>query len=220
MVHLCGGVRSRPPRPIDFINPTMCQGHSNRGSCMEGGSRDVCALSTFKHPTASTKHNTIASAACFESFVSPHTWLMLSTRLGSSMAPPPEHNRYICTVLACLSRSCTPMQIALTRLQLHHLARSQDRAFLGTYGCLRSAPLAAYYTAASAPISTNLLNPPKHWRGLLPYRLSSGSLFSPDGAPCASESGFWPSKFWLQPTGPRTCTRFNHHADHFPCICR
>ena len=45
-----------------------------------------------------------------KSFVSPHTWLMLSTQPRTSMAPPPEHSRCICTVLACLSRSCTPMQ--------------------------------------------------------------------------------------------------------------
>jgi hypothetical protein len=52
--------------------------------------------------------------------------------------------------------------IALSRLQLHHLARSQDRAFLGTYGCLHSAPLVEYCSPASAPTSTNLLNAPKH----------------------------------------------------------
>jgi hypothetical protein len=49
---------------------------------------------------------------------------------------------------------------APTRLQLHHLARSQDRAFLGAYGYLRGAPLAKYCMVASAPIPTNLLNPP------------------------------------------------------------
>jgi hypothetical protein len=36
----------------------------------------------------------------------------------------------------------------------------QDRAFLGAYGYLRSAPLVEHCMAASAPISTNLLNPP------------------------------------------------------------
>ena len=98
----------------------------------------------------------------------------------------------------------------LTRLQLHHLARSQDRAFLGTYGCLHSAPLAEYCIPASAPFCTNLLNPPKHWRGLLPYWLMSGSLF-PQTGPQTLARGFW------RQADART---FQHHVDLFPCICK
>jgi hypothetical protein len=91
----------------------------------------------------------------------------------------------------------------LTRLQLHHLARSQDRASLGTYGCLHSAPLAEYCIPASAPFCTNLLDPPKHWRGLLPYWLMSGSLF-PQTGPQTLARGFW------RQADART---FQHHVD-------
>ena len=155
------------------------------------------------------KHNTIASVACFESFVSPRTWLMLSTQLppihGAAVGARQMYSHRLSVLISFLHAHAT-----LTRLQLHHLARSQDRAFLGTYGCLHSAPLAEYCIPASAPFCTNLLNPPKHWRGLLPYWLMSGSLF-PQTGPQTLATGFW------RQADART---FQHHVDLFPCICR
>jgi hypothetical protein len=51
-----------------------------RPRLFHGRSRDVCMCGS-QAVYSLNKHNTIASVACFESLVSPSTWLMLSTQL-------------------------------------------------------------------------------------------------------------------------------------------
>lgn len=68
------------------------------------------------------KHNTTASVACFESFVSPRTWLMLSTQLppihGAAVGARQMYSHRLSVLISFLHAHAT-----LTRLQLHHLAR-------------------------------------------------------------------------------------------------
>jgi hypothetical protein len=107
MVHLCGGVWPRLP-DLSYSLIVPCAKAIPTAALPWRKPRCVCALSSSRQPQPSTTPSLGSHAS--KSFVSPHTWLMLSTLLRSSMVPPPEHSRCICTVLACLSRSCTPMQ--------------------------------------------------------------------------------------------------------------
>jgi len=84
---------------------------------------------------------------------------MLSTQLppihGAAVGARQMYSHRLSVLISFLHAHATP-----TRLQLRHLARFQDRAFLGAYEYLRSAPLVEYCMAASAPISTKPLDPP------------------------------------------------------------
>ena len=176
-----------------------------------GGSRRAFTLTSSLQPHP--KHNTIAWGSCFlESFVSPRTWIMLSTQHpfvhGAASGAQQMYLHRLSVLISFLHARASTYSASASPFS----PASKTRRSLAPMGICARYTLAGDCIAASATISTNLLNPPKHWCGLIPYRLMSGSLFPQMGPHTLAKSGFW-----LLATGPKA--PFNH-VDLFPCIYR
>lgn len=80
-VHLYCGVWSRPPDVLYLpIPPCVKDSKQSYPTAALPRKKPRCMCGS-QAVNSLNKHNTIASVACFESLVSPPTWLMLSTQL-------------------------------------------------------------------------------------------------------------------------------------------